>query len=129
MVDFYSIANSMNKGGGEQINFKDKEKLGLNQTDVKSNYTRIALTIGNAMVVKNGNMYKITDTYDFNNYAQNPEKYTPYSADWIITKNGNRAIIHPLIAVEEGDTKTDHSGQNDFHRSCFLCNYNPDIHI
>jgi len=76
MVDFYSIANSMNKGGGEQINFKDKEKLGLNQTDVKSNYTRIALTIGNAMVVKNGNMYKITDTYDFNNYAQNPEKYT-----------------------------------------------------
>ena len=75
-VDFYSIANSMNKGGGEQINFKDKEKLGLNQTDVKSNYTRIALTIGNAMVVKNVGMYKITDTYDFNNYAQNPEKYT-----------------------------------------------------
>lgn len=53
----------------------------------------------------------------------------PYNPDWIITKNGNRAIIHPLIAVEEGDTKTDHSGQNDFHRSCFLCNYNPDIHI
>jgi hypothetical protein len=48
----------------------------------------------------------------------------PYNPDWIITKLGNRALISPMLAVEEGLTKTDHSGQNEFHRQCFLANYN-----
>lgn len=76
MVNFYEIANALNKGGGDQINFKDKKTLGLNQSGVKSDYTKIALTIGNARVTKTGNGYKVSDLYDFNNYANNPEKYT-----------------------------------------------------
>lgn len=75
MVNFYDIANILNKGG-DQINFKDKKTLGLNQSGVKSDYTKIALTIGNARVTKTGNGYKVSDLYDFNNYANNPEKYT-----------------------------------------------------
>ena len=53
----------------------------------------------------------------------------PYNPDWIITKNGKRAIISPMIAVEEGDTKSDHYGQNEFHRQCHSNSYNPDVHI
>jgi len=53
----------------------------------------------------------------------------PYNPDWILTKTGNRALIVPMLAVEEGDTKTDHGGQNEFHRRCFECNYDPLVHI
>ena len=53
----------------------------------------------------------------------------PYNPDWILTKTGNRALIVPMLAVEEGDTKTDHGGQNEFHRRCFECNYDRDLYI
>ena len=52
----------------------------------------------------------------------------PFNPDWIITKNGNRAMIYPMLAVEEGETKTDHEGQNSFHRQCFAANYDPQVH-
>jgi hypothetical protein len=73
-VNFYGIANSLNDGS-EKIDFKDKT-LGVNQTDLKSEYTKIAMTIGNAVVNKTGDKYTVKDIYDFNNYANNPQKYT-----------------------------------------------------
>lgn len=53
----------------------------------------------------------------------------PYSPDWTITKNCNRAIIYPMLALEEGDNKSNNISQNDFHRKCFENNYDPDIYI
>jgi len=61
-------------------------------------------------------------------YAQTHED-EPYSPDWVITKNGNRAILYPMVALEEGDSKSDHQGQNDFHRRCFECNYKDGVFI
>lgn len=64
------------------------------------------------------------------------EKYTieyamtnngPYSPDWTITKDGKHAMLYPMIAIEEGNTKTDHYGQNFFHQNCFLKNYDSEI--
>ena len=34
------------------------------------------MTIGNAVVNKTGDKYTVKDIYDFNNYANNPQKYT-----------------------------------------------------
>lgn len=73
-------------------------------------------------------------------HAQNLlEKYTiqyaidhpeePYNPDWTITKNGNRAIIYPMIAVEEGNVATTHQGQIDFHRRCTELHYDPTKYI
>ena len=42
-----------------------------------------------------------------------------YNPDWIITKNGKRALINPMIAVEEGVNLSDHEGQIHFHKSCY----------
>ena len=61
-------------------------------------------------------------------YAKTHEN-EPYSPDWVITKNGNRAILYPMIALEEGDSKSDHQGQNDFHKRCFECNYKEGLFI
>lgn len=52
-----------------------------------------------------------------------------FSPDWTLTKMGHRAILCPMLAVEEGTTKTEHWGQNNFHHNCFLANYDPDIYI
>jgi GR25 family glycosyltransferase involved in LPS biosynthesis len=53
----------------------------------------------------------------------------PFNPDWTLTKFGNRAIIYPMVAVEEGGTKTDHEMQNSFHLACHKMNYNPDVHF
>lgn len=52
-----------------------------------------------------------------------------YNPDWTITKFGKRALISPMLAVEEGDNKSNNEGQNEFHRTCHLNNYNPNVHI
>jgi GR25 family glycosyltransferase involved in LPS biosynthesis len=52
-----------------------------------------------------------------------------YNPDWIITKNGKRALINPMIAVEEGINLSGHEAHIHFHKNCFDCNYNPDIYI
>lgn len=67
------------------------------------------------------------------------EKYTiewacsnldkPYSPDWTITKEGNRALIYPMLALEEGSTKTDDTSQIDFHNKCFSSYYDANIYI
>ena len=54
---------------------------------------------------------------------------THYNPDWTITKFGKRAVISPMIAVEEGTEKSGHDGQSQFHNDCREANYNPTIHI
>jgi len=56
-------------------------------------------------------------------YAETQEMPTPFCSDWQITKFGERALLVPMVGVEEGGTKTDHEGQNQFHESCFRFNY------
>jgi hypothetical protein len=54
------------------------------------------------------------------------EQSIPFCTDWQFTKFGKRGLLNPLVGVEEGEVKTDHQGQIDFHRSCFEYNYKQD---
>jgi hypothetical protein len=47
----------------------------------------------------------------------------PFSPDWTLTKYGKKAIIYPMIAVEEGGTKANSYSESQFHLSCYLTNY------
>jgi GR25 family glycosyltransferase involved in LPS biosynthesis len=47
----------------------------------------------------------------------------PFSPDWTLTKYGKKAIIYPMIAVEEGGTKADLYSESQFHLNCYLTNY------
>ena len=59
-----------------------------------------------------------------------PERVmTHFSPDWAITKFGNVAAIYPMLAIEEGAVVTDHLGQINFHKECFIENYNPALHF
>ena len=52
-------------------------------------------------------------------YKQNPTKYTPYDADWIITKKtDNRAMLYPPLCIEDGknlEKYKDYHGQYKCH--------------
>lgn len=75
LVDFYTIANELNNGS-EQIDWSNKKNFGIDQTNIKSLYTQMAMTVGNARLTKKDKGYEVSDLYDFNNYSNNPEKYT-----------------------------------------------------
>lgn len=62
-------------------------------------------------------------------YALKKIPPTNFSSDWIITKNGNRALIYPMIAVEEGVNLSDNLDQNQYHRICHDINYHPDKYL
>lgn len=59
-----------------------------------------------------------------------PEATTlPFSPDWTLTKYGKRAIVYPMLAVEEGQVVTDHVGQQVFHKQCTAAHYDPATHF
>jgi len=52
-----------------------------------------------------------------------------YSSDWVITKNGNRALITPMIAVEEGVNTSGDGGQVYYHLLCSTVHYDKNKYI
>jgi len=72
------------------------------------------------------NAKKILDKY-YIGYAEQTRiennNLTPFSADWIITKDGNRALLYPLIVIEDGKKTFDHHGQNHHHYYSYFNNY------
>ena len=62
-------------------------------------------------------------------YAYETIDTYPYSCDWIITKNGKRVLISPMLAVEEGVNLSGHHGQVEFHKRCFEVNYDSNKYI
>ena len=78
---------------------------------------------------------KILDTYAggyADEHIDNPEK--PFSPDWTISKcpDVNRALLYPMLAVEDGSDSYDHyahDGQYNFHMETFRFNYIKDIFI
>ena len=50
------------------------------------------------------------------------DNYSCFSPDWSLTKEGNRAIIYPMMAVESSYNSNDY-----YHNSCTNCNYDPTL--
>lgn len=47
--------------------------------------------------------------------ADSPTVYDPFSADWTITQEGNRRIVYPMLAIEDGTGNYDDEGQAYLH--------------
>ena len=56
-------------------------------------------------------------------YALYSEGKEPFSPDWTLTKYGNRSVIYPMVALEEGDTKCNWDSEIDYHQKCFKTHY------
>lgn len=53
----------------------------------------------------------------------------PFSPDWTITKQGNRALMYPMMAVEDAIGDYGHGGQTEYHKSSTRLNYDPEFFI
>jgi len=57
-------------------------------------------------------------------YAVDTIETTHFSPDWTITKCGNKSVIYPMLALEDGESsKAGLEGETSFHRRCFANNY------
>ena len=62
-------------------------------------------------------------SYSYADLTITNKSIEPFSSDFIITKNGNRALIYPMIALEDGKTNYSHYGQQVFHQNCHHNHY------
>jgi GR25 family glycosyltransferase involved in LPS biosynthesis len=51
----------------------------------------------------------------------------PFSADWTITKTGNRALIYPLVAIEDCKKELEHENHSRAHKNCYTFSYKPEL--
>jgi hypothetical protein len=59
----------------------------------------------------------------------NDKSIRPFSADWTLTKEGNRALINPILAVEDNSTVYSNDGQGSFHKKCFDTHFEENLFI
>jgi len=113
-------------------NFPEKKSLQNNKTH-ESNKTDVYYDYPNDVwgaqmyMLSRNSAKKILDKYSFpSGYADrtlNDNTLTPFSADWTITKDGNRALIFPMLAVEDNQSNYEHIGQKHFHQACFQTHF------
>lgn len=73
---------------------------------------------------------KVLDTfaYGYAHRSLHDPHATPFNPDWTITKyTEKRALIYPMLAVEDGKGHYEHWGQGEYHRNSHAANYIPDM--
>lgn len=68
---------------------------------------------------------KLLDVY-YNGYAEktlDDKSLTPFSSDWIITKDGKKALITPIMALEENINSYNHFGQFLVHTKTYYSHF------
>jgi hypothetical protein len=68
---------------------------------------------------------KYTDEYINTMIVENK----PFVADFVFTKEGNRALISPILVTEDNKTVYDCEVQETYHRNSFLCHFDKDLFI
>lgn len=68
--------------------------------------------------------------YDYAPRTLTNNTIAPFNPDWTITKlTTSRALIYPMLAVEDGKGHYEHWGQGEYHRQSHKANYNPDTFL
>jgi len=71
-----------------------------------------------------------TFTPDYAERALHDTTLAPPNPDWTLTKlTKRRALIYPMMAVEDGKGNYDHWGQGEFHRNSHNANYDPELFL
>ena len=62
--------------------------------------------------------------HDYASRTLTDNTIAPFNPDWTITKfTQDRALMYPMMAVEDGKGHYDHWGQGDYHRKSHEHNY------
>jgi GR25 family glycosyltransferase involved in LPS biosynthesis len=84
-------------------------------------------------MLSRGSAKKLLDKYSFSSgYAErtiHDKSLIHFSADWTLTKNGNRALISQIMATEDNQNHYGHEGQRIFHQNCFNTHFVSELFI
>jgi len=69
----------------------------------------------------------LINKYTIEYALNNPNSH--FSPDWTISKDGNKSLVNPVIALEEGISKLGEQNQSNFHQRCFLFHYEENMFI
>jgi hypothetical protein len=69
----------------------------------------------------------LTKKYTIEYGINNPNSH--FNPDWTISKDGKKSLVHPVIALEEGNSKLGQLNQSNFHERCFLCHYQENMFV
>ena len=64
----------------------------------------------------------LLDKYSRGGYADQTridKSLVPFSADWTITKEGEKALIYPLVAIEDASADYEDLGQDHCRKTCY----------
>ncbi len=73
---------------------------------------------------------KVVDVFggDYARRSLTMDTMAPFNPDWTITKHTDkRALMYPMMAVEDGKGIYEHWGQGEFHRASHIANYDPEL--
>jgi hypothetical protein len=54
---------------------------------------------------------------------------TPFSADWLLTKDGKRALVYPLLVIENGLSQYEDEGQMNNRINCYKFSFRENTFI
>jgi GR25 family glycosyltransferase involved in LPS biosynthesis len=54
---------------------------------------------------------------------------TPFSSDWLLTKNGKRALLYPLLVIENGHSDYEDKGQKNSRINCYNFSFKENTYI
>lgn len=118
----------------EQIpGFKRKSTSYINSIDKEYNYYNFVNEVwGTQMyMVSKKQAGVLLDKYytDYADMSLNNPDMTPFSADWTLTKDGNRAMIFPMFASENNLKFYEDYNQQVYHDKCYFVNFDKDNFI
>ena len=65
--------------------------------------------------------------YLLDKYSRGYNGLVPFSADWTITKEGEKALIYPLVAIENCSVDYDDAGQDHCRKKCYSIFYSDEL--
>lgn len=72
-------------------------------------------------------LHRAQAKYLLDKYSRGYNGRVPFSADWTITKEGEKAIIYPLVAIEDCSVDYDDKGQDECRKKCYGIFYSDEL--
>lgn len=113
--------NIVNTEHIQQLGFTEKQSSSNKLNKMGYTYHEFPDTVWGAQMYMLSKQQAIRLLAKYENGCIDTKK-TPFSADWTLTKEGNRAIISPMLACEIGGQCYKDKGQHTFHHNCHIVN-------
>ena len=82
------------------------------------------------MITRNHSKRMLSKFYhDYAIKTLNDKSLVPFSSDWLLTKDGKRALLYPLLVIENGHSDYEDEGQRNNRINCYKFSFKENTYI